>query len=225
LAVHPAPQDTLLYARPVGNTPDPHDRDDARNTVDAAIRALCTAGDIDGATTDVIRHYGSELMGYLQATAGNHDVATEAFAELGEDIWRGLPSFRWESSIRSWLYILARNALNQLRRDPRRRADRNLPLSIAPDLEAVVRTATMNIQRTAVKDEFRVLREQLSPDDHELLLLRLDQKMSWKDIARILGAGDGSDVDSRAATLRKRFERIKERLRELAVKHGLINRG
>jgi RNA polymerase sigma-70 factor (ECF subfamily) len=208
----------------VASTPDPQDGDSERRTQDAAIRAACTAGDIDGATTAVIRYYGPELMGYLHATAGNPDMATEAFAELGEDIWKGLPGFRWDASIRSWLYILARNALNQLRRDPRRRIDRNLPLSIAPDVEAVARTATMNSQRTAVKDEFRVLREQLSPEDHELLLLRLDQKMSWKDIARVLGAGDGQDVETRAATLRKRFERVKDRLRELAIKHGLIDR-
>jgi len=208
----------------VTNTPEPDDRDDARKAADAEIRGRCQAGQFDVATTLVIRHYGPELMGYLHATAGNPDLATEAFAELGEDIWKGLAGFRWDASIRSWLYILARNALNQLRRDPRRRVDRNLPLSIAPDVEVVVRTATMNIQRTAVKDEFRVLREQLSPEDHELLLLRLDNKMSWKDIARVMGGGDGLDVDTRAATLRKRFERVKDRLRELAIKHGLIQK-
>jgi RNA polymerase sigma-70 factor, ECF subfamily len=215
---------TELYARAVTHTPDPQDGDDARTTADAAIRGFCKGGDYDSATTQVIRHYGPELMGYLHATSGNADLATEAFAELGEDIWRGLAGFRWDASIRSWLYILARNALNQLRRDPRRRIDRNLPLSIAPDIEVVVRTATMNIQRTAVKDEFRVLRDELSHEDHELLLLRLDQKMSWKDIARVLGAGDGQDVDTRAAMLRKRYERVKDRLRELAIKHGIIER-
>jgi RNA polymerase sigma-70 factor (ECF subfamily) len=131
-----------------------------------------------------------------------------------------LPSFRWQSSLRSWLYTLARNALNQLRRDPRRRGARNLPLSIAPELEEVARTVTLEIQRTEVKDAFRELRAELDPEEHELLLLRLDRELSWKEIARIVGGED--DVDARAATLRKRFERAKERLKKLALDRGLI---
>ena len=47
-------------------------------------------------------------------------------------------------------------------------------------------------------------------------------QLAWKDIARIMGGDD--DVDSRAATLRKRFERAKERLKKLAIAHGLISR-
>ena len=88
--------------------------------------------------------------------------------------------------------------------------------------KAVVRTATVQIQRTEVKDELRVLREQLDPEQHEILLLRLDRGLAWKDIARVLGGPD--NLDGRAAALRKRFERAKERLKKLAIDHGLIRR-
>jgi RNA polymerase sigma-70 factor (ECF subfamily) len=188
-----------------------------------AIQALCRAGSFAEATTAALQRYGVELLGFLRAIAGDDDLAGDAFGELGEDVWTGLPRFRWESSLRSWLYALARNALAQLRRDPRRRLERNLPLSIAPELAAVTRTVTLEIQRTEVKDEFRVLREQLDPEEHELLLLRLDRGLAWKDIARILG-GPG-DLDTRAAALRKRFERARDRLKKLAIEHGLIGRG
>lgn len=197
---------------------EPADRD----AIERDIRALCEAAAYPEATTGALRLYGVELLSFLRSLANNHDLAAEAFAELGEDLWKGLPKFRWESSLRSWLYALARNALAQLRRDPRRRIDRNLPLSIAPELAAVVRTATVQIQRTEVKDELRVLREQLDPEEHEILLLRLDRGLAWKDIARILGGPD--HLDARAAALRKRFERAKERLKKLAIAHGLIQR-
>ena len=198
---------------------DPADRDASER----AIQALCSAGAYPEATTAALRLYGVELGGFLRVLANHHDLAAEAFAELGEDVWKGLPRFRWEASLRSWMYTLARNALTQLRRDPRRRAERNLPLSIAPEMAAVVRTVTLEIQRTEVKDEFRVLREQLDPEEHELLLLRLDRGLAWKDIARILGGDDQLDV--RASALRKRFERAKQRLKKLAIEHGLIQRG
>jgi RNA polymerase sigma-70 factor, ECF subfamily len=198
---------------------EPADRD----TIERDIRALCNAAAYPEATTGALQLYGVELLSFLRALANNHDLAAEAFAELGEDVWKGLPRFRWEASLRSWLYSLARNALAQLRRDPRRRIDRNLPLSIAPEMAAVVRTVTLEIQRTEVKDEFRILREQLDPEEHEILLLRLDRGLAWKDIARILGGPD--NIDSRAAALRKRFERAKERLKKLAIEHGLLDRG
>ena len=193
-----------------------------RDAREREIRALCEAEAFPEATTSALRLYGVELLGFLRALANHQDLAAEAFAELGEDVWKGLPKFRWESSLRSWLYSLARNALAQLRRDPRRRLDRNLPLSLAPEVAALVRTATLEIQRTEIKDEFRILREQLDPEEHEILLLRLDRGLAWKDIARILGGPD--HVDSRAAALRKRFERAKERLKKLALEHGLLNR-
>jgi RNA polymerase sigma-70 factor (ECF subfamily) len=193
-----------------------------RDEQEGPIRAACAAADFASAATAALRLYGPELLSYLHATARDADVAAEAFGELGEDLWRALPNFEWKASLRSWLYVIARNALYQLRRDPRRRAGRNIPLSLAPEVAAVVRTATLEFQRTDVKDEMRALREQLTPEDHELLLLRLDRQMSWKDIARIVG-GD-TDVDTRAAALRKRFERTKERLKKLAVERGLLAR-
>ena len=198
------------------------ERDAARDAGERAIRSLCQAEAFAEATTAALRLYGVELLRLLRALANIHDLAADAFAELVEDLWKGLPKFRWDASLRSWMYALARNALGQLRRDPRRRLDRNLPLSIAPEMAAVVRTVTREIQRTEVKDEFRVLREQHAPDEHELLLLRLDRGLAWKDIARILGGDD--QLDARASALRKRFERAKERLKKLAIEHGLIGR-
>jgi RNA polymerase sigma-70 factor, ECF subfamily len=50
-----------------------------------------------------------------------------------------------------------------------------------------------------------------------LLGLRLDRQMGWTDIARVLGTGDEATLTRDAATLRKRYERLKDRLRELVA--------
>ena len=183
---------------------------------EAAVRAKAEAGDLRGAATDALRLYGPELFGFLKAMARDDDLGAEAFAQLGEDLWRGLAGFRWDGTLRAWCYALARNALHRLRRDPRRAPARNVGLSSADvaELAAQLRTATAIYQRTDVKDELHAIRALLDPDDHELLLLRLDRQMSWKDIARVQGGE--ANLTTRAAALRKRFERVKARIRELA---------
>jgi RNA polymerase sigma-70 factor, ECF subfamily len=193
-------------------------------SVEADVRGLVERGELDAAATRAIEHYGPEIYGFLHAIARDDDLASEAFALGSEQLWRNLARFRWEASLRTWAYQLFRHALYQVRADPRRRPDRNLPLSIADSIADVHRSVTAPFQRTEVKQGLRALRESLDPLDHEILVLRLDRAMSWKDIARALAEpGDAETaVDQRAAAFRKRFERAKTQLRELAVKHGLI---
>jgi len=73
-------------------------------------------------------------------------------------------------------------------------------------------------QQSAVKDRFAKVREQLDPDDHALLGLRLDRQMSWTEIAKVMG--DEAAGAREAAALRKRFERLKVKLRELVKTHA-----
>ena len=191
--------------------------------LDRTVRELLQSGDLDGAATRALEHYGPELYGFLRAIARDDDLASDAFALASEQLWRNLARFRWEASLRTWAYQLFRHALYQVRTDPRRRADRNLPLSIVQSIEHLHRSMTAPYQRTEVKEGLRALREALDPLDHEILVLRLDRAMSWKDIARALADDDSqANLDQRAAAFRKRFERAKAQLRELAQQRGLI---
>ena len=201
------------------DTPEP-----SRDEIEGVIRAHLAANEIDVATTRALEHYGPELYGFLRAIARDEDLASDAFAIASEQLWRNLAKFRWEASLRTWAYQLTRNALYQLRTDPRRRADRNLPLSVVTSVANVQRTGTAPYQKTEIKEGLRALRDALDPLDHEIMILRLDRAMSWKDIARALAedADTEATLTARAAALRKRFERAKERLRELAVAQGLI---
>jgi RNA polymerase sigma-70 factor, ECF subfamily len=137
------------------------------------------------------------------------------YARACADFWAGLPAFRWECSLRTWVYTLARNAAHAQRRDPHRRRRVGLDEHPIDDIEAHERTATAPYLRSDAKIRVRALRESLAPDDQMLLILRIDRAMSWSEIALVMGGGD--DPVRAAAALRKRFERIKDRLRALAA--------
>ena len=153
--------------------------------------------------------------------------AQDVYADFAEDVVRGLGGFRFESSVRTWVYTVARHACSRhLAREKRRRT---IALSAAPealDVVAQSRTPTPPHARTTMRDGIERLRASLRPDDQTLLILRVDRDMAWLDIARVLsepGAQpDDADLRARSAKLRKRFERLKERLRAMAREERLL---
>lgn len=199
---------------------DSVDTTEDRAALEARVRDATTAGDFHRAATEALQLYGSELFGYLCNVARDEDLASDAFSATCERLWKGLPAFRWESSLRSWLYTIARNAMSTLRAHPSRRPERNASVSELDDIAHKIRTATLPIHRTEVREGIRALRDELSSEDAELVLLRIDRKMSWRDIARVMH--EGADPDKHTAALRKRFERAKEHLRRLATERGLV---
>lgn len=184
----------------------------------ATVRARLAAGDAAGATTLIIEQQGPQILGFLMAMARSDADAHDAFSQFCEDLWRGLPGFRWQSSLRTWCYTLARNALHRQRAGAPQRHGPHVALSEVPELGALaqrVRTVTPESGRTETRARFAALREQLDPDDHTLLILRVDRRMPWHDIAEILGEpAEPEALRRRAATLRKRFERLKITLRQ-----------
>lgn len=199
---------------------------DQRNQAEDAVKAYCEAGDYAAAATRGIEAYGPEILGYLVAVLRNDTDAHDSFSMFCEDLWRGLPSFRWEATLRTWSYTLARNAMSRMLRDPHRRADRRVPISETPvyDVAMKVRTQTLKYLRTEVKDAIAELREELDPEAQTLFILRINRKMGWIDIARIMAEDENAsdeDLKKVSARLRKRFERAKDELKKKARERGL----
>ncbi len=196
-------------------------------TTELPVREACIGGDYQQATTLAIKLYSDEVLGFLHARTRSRSDANEVYSLFVEAVWKGLPTFEWRCSLRGWCYTLARNAANRFARSPHNRADHNLTFSKHQELAQLVeekRTNTQLYAKTEVKDRMRQLREKLPEEDQALLILRVDRGLPWRDLAVVMH-GDGGefvDIDKSVPRLRKRFERIKERLRDLARADGLL---
>jgi RNA polymerase sigma-70 factor, ECF subfamily len=201
----------------------------AREKLEGHVRDLCSKGDVAGAATAVVQGYGPELFGFLAATHRDPVDAGDAFSETTEAVWRGLASFGWESSVRTWAYAIARNVSRTRRRNAARRGRHvvNGGDALFEGVVQKVRTETSAFLRTATKTRLQALREALPEEDQALLVLRVNRSLPWNDLARILAESEGAEpldeagLVREAARLRKRFQLVKDKLRELAAREGL----
>ena len=118
-----------------------------------AIRTLCTTGDYAGALTAALQRYGDELFGFLYGLARDRAQADDVFSSMCEAMWRALPGFRWESSLRTWMYRIARNEFLSANRKRQRRGE--VPLSTLGSVQAIIdkiRTTTPEHARTTIKE-------------------------------------------------------------------------
>lgn len=200
------------YNRSVGPA-DSADRDE----LEAAIREHAAAGRFQSAATLGLEGYGPEVFGYLRAVTPDPDDADEHFSVTSEQVWRGLPNFRFQSTFRTWFYAIARNIVSDHRRAAVRRRQRFADGARSSAVEAVaarIRSTTAIHLRTQTKTKLSEIRDTLDPDDRTLLVLRLDRGMSWNEIATVLAeeSNEGEDAARASARIRKRFERIKARV-------------
>lgn len=199
--------------------------DQARARLEADVRERCEKGAHDDAANVALRGYGPEIYGFLLAFHRDEVDAGDVFSLFSEKLWRGLPTFGWQCSLRTWAYTIARNTSLSFRSSTKKRERRQVALSAAEEIAAQVRTGTIELFKTEQKDRFAALRASLPADEQELLILRVDRGLAWDDLARVLGGeavDDPAVLKKEAARLRKRFQLVKEKLLEMGRRAGLL---
>ncbi len=189
-------------------------------TPEQHIQDLAARGDLRGAAGEALRWLGPEILGYLSAVMKSEADAAEVFSQFAEDLWRGLPGFRRESSLRTWAYRLAYHAAARFARDPYRQRGRRLETSMASRIADDVRRSSA-LRRDRRLEQLAALRATLDQDERTLLILRLDRRLSWREVAEVLASQGEAPADE--AALRKRFERIRDKLGARARRAGLID--
>ena len=182
---------------------------------DERVRALLAARETGEAATLALRELGPEVLGFLSGVLGDAD-ADEVYSAWSERLWRSLKGFEGRCSLRTWMYVLARREISRFRKGARRHAEGRVPLSELADVLPDARSRTRSTVATEKQRQLTALRDELPIEDRTLLILRVDRKLAWDEIA--LAFADipetFSDEDRRreAARLRKRFQLVKQRL-------------
>jgi RNA polymerase sigma-70 factor (ECF subfamily) len=187
-------------------------------TLEDRVKELLANGDHRAAATLALKEHGPKILGYLQVVLRDQADAADAFSIFAENLWSGLPAWRGDASLRTWSYKLAWHAALNLRDEAWRRKGRRLQTGEASALADEIRTKTV-IKVERQRGLLAELRAELSDEEQTLLVLRIDQELPWEEVAEVLATADAKPD---TAALRKRFERLKERLAQLARSRGLV---
>jgi RNA polymerase sigma-70 factor (ECF subfamily) len=184
---------------------------------ESRIRDLAAAGDPQAAATEVIRNLGPPALQYLRAVLRNEGQAREAFSRWAERVWSGLPPHEEPMSFRAWSLRLAREEALGIRAGAGSSGGQRNATGEASVIAEGLRTRSG--VRVGRRDQaLDRLREALTTEEQSLLVLRVDQRLSWEEIAEVLGLERPEEI----AGMVKRFDELKERLARLARDQGLV---
>ncbi len=148
------------------------------------------------------RAYSGPLGRLCTALTGSQAEAEELVQETLLAAYDGFPGFRFEGSIRAWLFGIARRICGRHNEMKNRRQAR---LRLVHDTGRGADAGELAIERERAIRARNAL-AQLKPSEREAVVLRYDAGMSFREVAVACG------VDEAAA--RKRVSRALVRLRE-----------
>ncbi|MFY9557405.1 MAG: RNA polymerase sigma factor [Blastocatellia bacterium] len=151
-------------------------------------------------------------------------VYNMAFYSLGEVLWaedvlqivflkiyRGLPGFRFEAGLATWVY---RITLNECQNQLRRRGARHLPLeAILGTFDEIDSNVLQDIEQVS-RERRKIVQEAvmiLSPRLREVVVLKYVEGLSYDEIARVLECAPGTV----ASRLNRALKELEARLHPL----------
>jgi len=154
---------------------------------DLDLIARWKAGDQRAATLLVERH-AAALARFASSVGAKGDV-DEVVQDTFVRAFASIDSFRGESSLRTWLFTIARRLLLDRRRSDRRRGEEVevQENDVSTDYDALDSVVAEETQR-----RLRSAMERLSPTQREVFTLRVGEGMSYKEIADSVGTTEGA---------------------------------
>jgi len=154
---------------------------------DLELIAAWKRGDGRAATRLVGRH--SQALARFAASSGERDGIEELVQDTFVRAFASLDSFRNESSLRTWLFTIERRLMLDRRRAERRNRE-TVPIE---DADRVNEYGALDVLiAEEVQERVRRSLDALSPTQREVFTLRVQQGLSYREIAEVVDSTEGA---------------------------------
>ena len=176
-----------------------------RQDPDAALISAMAAGSTQ-ALDELYARHAAGLLSFLQARLSNRQLAEEVLQDTMLAAWNNAENFRGDSSVKTWLLVIARNrAINTQRRTRPQLVDVDAVYDLASSDTGPFEAVAREFDRSTVREALY----NLKPDQREILTLFFFQHLSGPEIAEVLGISTG--------TVKSRLHRAKESLKRVMM--------
>lgn len=145
------------------------------------------AGDSRAATLLVSRH--ADALARFAASSGERGEIEELVQDTFVRAFSSMDSFRGESSLRTWLFTIERRLMLDRRRSERRQ---RTTVAVQPSDAVTEYDALDTMLAEEAESRVRKAVDGLSPTQKEVFTLRVEQGMSYREIAEIVGTTEGA---------------------------------
>ena len=175
------------------------------------INNYCAHGDVSAAAT-LLGRYERGLYNFLWQTVRHHQDAEDAKQETICKALGALPQFRQQCQFKTWLYRIGHNeAINIVRRRKRleihESPERCLDASPETAINATPSDQLLQSERVAALQDAIA---KLPIQERQVVLLRMQEEMPFKEIARVINAPLGT-VLGRMRNARQRLNSLLSR--------------
>lgn len=158
------------------------------------------------ALDELYARHASGLLGFLYARLNNRQLAEEVLQDTMLAAWNNAGNFRGESTVKTWLLVIARNrAINAQRRQRPQLVDVDAVYDLASTDTGPFEAVAREFDRSAVREALGMLK----PEQREILVLFFFHQFSGPEIAETLEISVG--------TVKSRLHRAKEALRRVLL--------
>jgi RNA polymerase sigma factor (sigma-70 family) len=183
------------------------------NDREARILGALEANDHRAALKEIERLYGDAVYRYVRAMVPSDDSAHDVWQNTFLQAYRDLKSFARRSSVKTWLYKIARHRCLDELRAKRRHAKHFLLVPVHMDKEDEAQTADKKLSDKERMNALERCVAALAPEARAAVLLRYVEGFSYQDMAEISG--------ERAETLRARVSRALPVLKKCVEREGV----
>jgi RNA polymerase sigma-70 factor, ECF subfamily len=163
----------------------------ADDRTDLDLIARWKSGDERAATALLERH--ADAVARFVASVGARRDVEDLVQETFVRAFGSLDSFRGESSLRTWLFTIARRLLVDQRRSERRRGGGVTMQVEVQDMNAVTEyTALDAVVADETERRMREAMARLTPTQREVFTLRVAEGMSYREIAEAAETTEGA---------------------------------
>lgn len=154
---------------------------------DLDLIARWKAGEQRAATLLVERH--AHAVARFAASIGARDDVEEVVQDTFVRAFASIDGFRGDSSLRTWLFTIARRLLLDRRRSARRRGEQ---VEVQESDAATEYDSLDGVVADETQRRLQAALGKLSPTQREVFVLRVSEGMSYAEIADTVGTTEGA---------------------------------